>query len=343
MTTYYTIYLENQSAETQEFWCFLAPPQTAPDSPEVYANSSAYLAVPPNSPATNTFTIPVQYVVGAGASNEAVGLNVQINSSVTNDANLQDTWDANYVTVPPQEGPTMANSGVQAPTNSIAIVSNGFDQASNEDQGWFSNQSFGIVTEAGFIGMTWSPNPQQTMTLTPTLKFYVATGDYSSNSLASWDQVSNGSAVVEVPDSFNLNDATVTYTSTGSWIVTPGKPANVQATENLAFVRSPAYAELVALAALDGGDVQQDALVSVSFDSQAQADAGTTYVTGSVTVATALTAAFTYFVLGGVNFSITRPASGVTTFRFSYSGSKSVAAITALFTAGAQLLLGGAQ
>src|SRR5262249_61371312 len=105
MTTQYTIYLVNESAVTQVFWCFLAQPQELASDPNVYANSSTSLAVGPFQPGYNTFTIPVQYIVGAGASNNAVGLNIQVTSSVQNNADLGQMWDANYATVPPNQGP----------------------------------------------------------------------------------------------------------------------------------------------------------------------------------------------------------------------------------------------
>jgi hypothetical protein len=344
MPNTYTIYLVNNGASTQNFWCFLAAPEELVADPGVFANSSAYLAVDPGSPGTNTFTIPVQYVVGAGASNHAVGLNVQISSSVTNPASLQDTWNANYATVPPQKGPSMALAGTKAPTNSIAIVSNGFAKISNEEAGWFSNQSFGIETAAGFIGMTWSPDPQQTRTVTPKLTFYVSTGDYGANTLASWNDVSNNAAVIQVPSSFHLNKCTVTYTETGDWVITPGEPPALALARDLDWFRSPAHQELVALAHFSNGDLSADTLKSVTWDNLLEdGSLGNPVVSGTVTVTTALGAAFTYFVLSGVQFSIDKPAAGATTFHFSYSGTKSSSAVKSLFTAGAKLLFGGAK
>jgi hypothetical protein len=46
----YTIYLVNQSADDQLFWCFLARPVELVNDPQVYANSSASLEVVSNSP-----------------------------------------------------------------------------------------------------------------------------------------------------------------------------------------------------------------------------------------------------------------------------------------------------
>ena len=339
----YTIYLVNKSADTQLFWCFLAPPQELVNDPKVYANSSANLAVMPNSPASNYFEVPVQYLVGAGASNNAVGLNVVVVSNVTNDANLLDTWQANYANWPPNEGPTMAKSGVQAPANTIAIVSNAYDKVNNENNNWFGNQSFGIQTAAGFIGMTWDPDPNQTRTLTPKLTFYVATGDYNSNALASWNDVSNNSQAVNAPNDFQYNKCTVTYDESGNWSVAPGEPLTLALTEDLDWFLSDAHNELVALAYLSKGKSQTDALVAVHWNSSTFAVEGNEVViAGTLTVATALTAAFTYFILSGIKFDIKSQPSG-TTVNFSYNGGKSAQYIQSLFTAGASLIFGGAK
>jgi hypothetical protein len=223
--TPYTIYLVNNTASTQQFWCFLAPPDELASDPGVFANSSTTLAVASQSESINTFTIPVQYVVGAGADNQAVGLSIKVASTITKKAELQQTWEAGYATVPPNLGPTLTLTTQTSKPNTIAIKSSAFNQGENESNGWFSNMSFGLQTKQGFIGMTWSPSPQQTRTLTPKLEFYVATGSFSQNELASWTDVSNGSALIAVPGDFRLNKTTVTLTELGGWLVTPGAPA----------------------------------------------------------------------------------------------------------------------
>jgi hypothetical protein len=164
MVDTYTIYIVNQSASAQQFWCFLTPPVALVNNPGVYANSSASLEVAPNYGGTNQFVIPVQYVVGAGASNQAVGLNVQVISNFTQDTNLGQGWLASYVNAPPNEGPTIAAAAATTPQQ-IAITTNAFNQVSNDDAHWYANQSFGILTEAGFVGMTWSPSPSGVQTL----------------------------------------------------------------------------------------------------------------------------------------------------------------------------------
>ncbi|MEA3012458.1 MAG: hypothetical protein QOD42_1003 [Sphingomonadales bacterium] len=220
----YTIYLENESAEPQTFWCFLAPPEELANDDGVFANSGLSLTVAPGSRAIEAFGIRVEYVVGAGASNHPVGPNEAIVSDVTKEASLRDTWNATYATAPPEAGPSMAKAATPAPPNAIAIVSNAFDRVSNENRGWFSSQTFGIETQQGFVGMSWSPMPQRTRTITPRLAFYVAVGDYSSNALAIWYDVYGYSAVIEAPGNFELNECTVTFTEVGAWMVTPGRP-----------------------------------------------------------------------------------------------------------------------
>ena len=220
--TEYTIYLVNESAKTQVFWCFLAPPKELASDPDVYANSSTSLAVDPNASSINTFTIPVQYVVEAGASTRPVGPNIKISSTCKENVELRDIWDVEYATVPPRKGPKMTKSDEKAEDDKIKITSNDFDQIKNETDGWFSSMSFGIKTDQGFIGMTWAPGPQEDKTLTPVLKFYVATGTFEDNELAKWTTVSKTCAEINVPRDFKYNKTTVTLTSKGHWEVNPG-------------------------------------------------------------------------------------------------------------------------
>jgi len=197
----------------------------------------------------------VQYVTGAGASNNAVGLNVQIDSSIELNAELDDQFLATYADAPPNMGPLLGKTGTGAGGDQISIESNAFNKGENEINGWFSNMSFGIQTAQGFIGMTWSPDPSKTQTLTPKLAFYVAVGDYGSNTMADWTTVSNDSAEIVVPDSFELNNTTVTYTATGEWEVTPGEPSADARAEASSVIRtqrllSKAYLQLAENAGL---------------------------------------------------------------------------------------------
>lgn len=224
MTDGYTIYLVNQSARRQQFWCFLSPPRELAGDPGVFPNSSISVMVDPHDPAPNRIVIPVQYVVGAGAGSNAVGRQVEIVSDVTNQASLGDSWEAVYADAPPNRKPRMLLDGRNAPDNTIQLTSNAFAKNWNDRARWYSNQSFGIMTDQGFAGVTWSPKPAQTRTLTPELAFYVSAGSYHSNGLASWDDVAADAAVITVPDSFAAMSCTVTHYEQGKWSVTPGPP-----------------------------------------------------------------------------------------------------------------------
>jgi hypothetical protein len=221
-TTNYTIYLKNDSNDGKNFWCFLEKPEGVP-SDAVFANSSASLFVLPNYGGTNKFTIPLQYSLGAGASNEAVGLGVQIDASIIQNAQLKQTWEAQYATIPPKQGPNLnLVQGQKSPDNTIGVLSNDFDKVINENGKWFSNMSFGIQTQNGFLGVTWSPSPSDDHTITPKFSFYIATGSFTSYELADISTISRKSAKVEIKDFKNL-EATVTLTSKGEWLVTPGR------------------------------------------------------------------------------------------------------------------------
>lgn len=365
MTTKYTIYLINESDEDQNFWLFLTPPKELASEPKVFANSSACLMLAAgHTDATNKFEVPVQYVVGAGASNRAVALNVQIESNVVHPASLKQKWEAHYHDAPPNQGPSLKLSEDEGADGTICIQSNGFNQINNQANHWYSSMSFGIQTESGFVGMTWSPSPSTTRTLTPKLTFYVATGSYGASSLADYTTVSNGCAVLEVSSDFHDNEATVTLNSRGAFVVTPGAPpksALAAASDKSSAVHHllqshallcEAHAGLIGLvgsgpelSAADGQgalrlavpNTQPDKLVDVRW-LQASSNAATSFLTGRITVQSALLAAYSCFILAGIRFKITRAAAGGTSVDFSYSGSASTTALKQLFTQGASLV-----
>jgi len=222
--TSYTINLVNNTSSTRNFWLFLNPPIELVGDPGVFANSSINLQIRSNSQDKNQFIIPVQYVVGGGANNQAVGLNIKVSSDIAKKASLGQMWDVNYVSYPKKMGPTMNPDSSPAPSSTIVLKSNAFTQAKNENNRWFANMSFGIQTAQGYTGMTWSPEPSTHRPLTPTLTFYVATGDFGENQLAKWSDVSNNSATIHVPSDFKFLNTTVTLQNNGEWKVTPGTP-----------------------------------------------------------------------------------------------------------------------
>ncbi len=220
--TNYTIYLKNESSNNQNFWAFLQKPEGLPNS-GVYAHSSAYLNVSPDYGAINKFDIPLQYSLGAGASNQEVGLGAQIDSSIILHANVKETWETQYATIPPYRGPSLnSEQGHQASDNSITLMTNSFDQEKNEGGKWYSNASFGIQTQVGFLGVTWSPYPNEQHVITPKFSFYISTGSFQSDKLADLTKISKKAAKIELSD-FRNQEVTVTLTSSGDWIVQPGR------------------------------------------------------------------------------------------------------------------------
>jgi hypothetical protein len=237
----------------------------------------------------------------------------------------------------------------------IGVVSNAFGKQSNEAQGWFSSLSFGIRTSAGFAGMTWSPDPNETRTLTPQLRFYVAGGSFSSNSLASWTTVSNKGAVVSVPTSFQRNACTVTLTPNGSWSVSPGAPPlflgealERSDVESGDVADAPVYpdapptlGETLDLSDAESRGLTQDTLVSVQWNAwESLAAVREIILTGHATVAVALPAGFSWFILSGIRFTINNITAGGTSVSFTYSGAQSADRIKSLFYPGSVLLFG---
>jgi hypothetical protein len=323
----------------------------------VFANSSASLNVTPMYAGINTFTIPVQYAVGAGASNNAVGLNVRIDSNVLQNTDLGQGWEASYATVPPNQGPALKRLGA-APPGKISIKTNAFNQGGNEANGWFSSMSFGLKTKQGFIGMTWSPSSQQTRALTPKLEFYIAVGSFGSNALASWTDVSNANQRLTLAD-FLFNKVTVTYTEIGNWEVEPGEPKGALVDSRRTSVPSLSYsherlaeahANLVGLATRTGNmasgpvhhfddGIQRALLDSITWDDSSSTSTATggAVLAGVLTVRTALTASFAAFILAGVRFEITWTSTDGLKVAFSYDGHRSLEFIKSLFSPGALL------
>lgn len=351
--TIYTIYLVNESSSLQRFWCFLErPKEIADDDKKVFANSSVYLDVASHSANINTFTIPVQYRVGAGASNQAVGLNIKVNSTIMKDASLDDKFQAKFYK--PNQGPDLEQDGTGAGKKQISIGSNPFNQVEFENQHWFSNMSFGIQTQQGFLGMTWSPSPNQTRTLTPRLKFYVAVGTYGANDLASYKTISNGSAEIPVPSKFSASgEATVRYTSNGTWEVEPGKPeveglasvgGNLASMLRTQLHLSQAHSELVTLMGrstdASNGDRQRYTVEKVEWkeprDLVKGRSPGKTFF-GKLFTKRPLAASFTAFVLSGIRFDVKSSEVGQRDVSFSYHGDRSWESLKEALKPGAEI------
>lgn len=222
----YNIYVVNNMTTEQTFWCFLAAPQLS-IAGNVYANSDAYLTVPSKSRNLNYFTVPVQYVLQAGASNRAVGLNIEINSQASEDVDLGDQWAAAFSDPAKHQGPGLTKYGTKSPDGTLQMQINNYDQAQEPIDKWYGSQTFGIETASGFIGVTWEPQAGKTTTITPILEFYVATGTYQANTLADMTTVSTESQTVSLTDFDAGLNCTVTLDSAGRWSVKPGKPVHM--------------------------------------------------------------------------------------------------------------------
>lgn len=351
MATEYTLYLVNQSASQKTFWAFLQPPDELAADPGVFANSSAQLAVEPNARSYNRFIIPVQYSVAAGASNQAVGLNTRVVSDYPQKTDLGKGWLAEYANAPPPKGPKIKSAAAPKDANQIAITANNFNQVENEGNGWFSNMSFGIQTSSGYMGMTWSPAPGDTRTLTPKLEFYVTTGSFGANSLADWTDINSKCAKIQLGDFDPQRRATVTLGQDGTWSVVPGAPqinsvplnqllqSHLWMTEAHGRILRLAGSETAPAAppAPEAGE-QDDWIKSVQW-LPSQVDGPHTYLSGRLAVRTAITLGFTAFVLAGIVFRITRDPAGGTEIFFTYSGPLSAEFIKSLFVEGAKIVM----
>ncbi len=230
MSLKYNIYLENESANTAEFWCFLAPPQGLKSINGVFVNSNTSLAVVRQSPAINRFQVsdPLTHVVGAGAGFVEPKEGATISPSIVEDAKSGNSFQVSYANIPPRMEPTLTPTRTSRERATIQLQINHYNKVQNEKQGWFGNLYFGVKTNQRGTGLSWSPNPGAKWVLTPRFKICVAVGQFQSNTLVPWADLRGRCADV-TSESFSAeNDATVTYTETGEWRVTPGAPERLR-------------------------------------------------------------------------------------------------------------------
>lgn len=111
---------------------------------------------------------------------------------------------------------------------------------------------------------------------------------------------------------------------------------------------SQAHTDLVGLVRLNyptllSQTTQQEKVVTVVWDNSAlksnDLDSSNIVPSGNITVATALLAGFSYFLLSGVYFSITGATAGKTNFNFTYNGTLSASAVQALLVQGSNITL----
>jgi hypothetical protein len=356
--TRYKINLFNLQNQTQKFWCFLSAPKSNIDS-TVYANSNTAINVSTYTGSQKaSFTVPLQYKVEVGATNKAVGLNTLIESSDTHDSDLEVEWKASYYQKKDDKTPpTLALSGQTAPAGQLAIVTNSYNKNDEPLNKWYGNMSFGIETETGFIGVSWSPNPTFTYKLEPIVNFYVAVGDYSQNKLANITAISSTSANI-TQKSFDGNyECTVIYQPDGSWVVKPGyaPPASL----NLLSTMVSAHAELISahknLVELvnfsnsaninsSSGEKAERESTGIKLNNKGnkknQVDDEFEFITGSITVGVAIAAGFAYMFASSITLNITRTSADGLTIDFNYNGQAGQQAILDAFAAGQRIFFG---
>ncbi|MEM9916549.1 MAG: hypothetical protein AAF990_00555 [Bacteroidota bacterium] len=358
MATKYKIYLVNLQASSKKFWCFLDQP-IQDLSGEVYANSSAFLTVPPFNPAqTNSFTIPLQYKVAVGASNKAVKLNTLVQSDMIFSTDLEKKWKATYTQDGHNVGPVLASDG-SAGLKTVVMDTNQYDKSKEPINSWYGSMTFGIESENGFIGQTWSPDPLSQYTIVPKVNFYVATGNFQSSRLADINEISLNSANITA-QSFDFgNECTVTLNSDGSWDVSPGKPnaslmhmsrlmdthqTLVQIQEkfvNMVSMASAQAAPALALAGYGPEETERRSKGITINKSKSKAADTDGFLTGTITVGTAVGLGFAYIISAGITLDITYRRDDGLRFDFKYNGAASREALQQAFAAGKELLFLG--
>lgn len=336
----YKIYLVNKEGSSQKFWCFLSKPESE-ISPEVYANSNTFLTVPPYTGSQeNSFTIPLQYIVKVGASNNAVGLQTRIQSSVTENTKLREAWEAKYIQKRGEKiGPTLHKAGT-APEGTLNITTNTYDKSAESLNNWYGNMTYGVQSEEGFIGITWSPDPARTYEIKPKVTFYVAIGSFSSNTLADINRISSNAAMVTEDDFNGHEECTVTRKSNGSWSVTPGRPsrtaeldvANLLINAHLNLTEAhKSFTQLMvdnskkALISVKNPIVEEEYRISAGveiYESEDQAVFLSPIRKGILYIVTPLSFASLWIFSKGIKLKIKKPEAGKTSYEFEFDGSR---------------------
>ncbi|WKZ93937.1 hypothetical protein P0E69_08695 [Chimaeribacter arupi] len=220
MPTEYVIHIQNQQNEKEKFWCFLSKPEAEYDA-DVFANSSTYLTVPLfTGNQDNYFTVPLQYIVSAQASSRVVGLKTKITSSNYEEADLGQSWDFELFT--DNEGPVITEGEPIDDNTQLLMRTNKYNKNEEPLNNWYNSLTFGIKTENGFMGVTWSPKADQQYYVTPNFEFYISTGRFSENTLADITNIAASSATVTLKDFDGNRECTVVRTPNGEWEVHKG-------------------------------------------------------------------------------------------------------------------------
>ena len=357
MSTKYKIHLKNLHSADKTFWCFLNTPDSD-ISTEVFANSSARLTVAQFEPGRDdSFTIPLQYVVKAGASNQAVALKTLIQSSISKNTDLASSWMANYF--PANKGPALAPYSDQPASDEVDVLTNGFDKSREPLDKWYSSLTFGVQSDNGFLGVTWSPDPSETYRIRPKVQFYVATGSYEENTLASITSISSTSANI-TEDSFDGNyECTVTLLTTGKWKVEKGNTnqsltlrasnalvdlAKTQLllatahTDLVDLIKNPQEYEVSPEVDLQDTLAESNGIIINSGDDFSVSLSETSkLITGSISLAAAIGVGFAYILATGITLKIKKTKKNGLEFDFEYSGSKSAQEVKDAFGLGKEI------
>jgi hypothetical protein len=219
----YIINLVNYTNAPHRIWIFLAKPGGI-KACEAFANSSAFIDINADHTALNKITIPEQYSLHLGSSTQALMSGVEIKHITGLDVEFNKEYVADFVTAPTSIGPELTLNKVGKCTeNTLSFRVNPFDVAANESKQCYANASFGIQSSLSFLGVTWSPSPNETKKIKPKLGFYLSTGNYESNTLVDFNTFEKLPAIIPLSMFIN-NEVTVTLTLDKGWIVTAGKP-----------------------------------------------------------------------------------------------------------------------
>ena len=225
MPNKYKIYVVSQKKNEETFWVFLKQPKELAADKKVFANSSAFMTLSKADKGKNSFTVPVQFKVQASAHNAPVKLGVEISTEDSENAALGENFTALFQVPSKHAAPSVSKEQSKNEEGQIWLKCSSYDHDEEGPEGWYGSLFYGVETEEGIIGMNWSPDPGVTRKITPDMSFYITTGTFGENTLASWSDVANSPAELDATKDFDeALKCTVVLKSNGGWVHHAGPP-----------------------------------------------------------------------------------------------------------------------
>ncbi|KAF2221011.1 hypothetical protein BDZ85DRAFT_251543 [Elsinoe ampelina] len=186
----YTITITNNSSGWQTYKLFMEVPVVQNNSNEVFPNVFAVGRPRLNNGSTQTFVVNTEAFAICGYEQLSDHIVARGDDNVS--ATLTGTGDNNSVIDVRDGGPSFVSNGTGAPAGSFEIYVNGYNAVRYPDVfcGYGKRspsvdyvRGGGRIERNVNIAACWQAMPNTRYTITPTVKFYVSTGDFTAGEI----------------------------------------------------------------------------------------------------------------------------------------------------------------